>query len=177
MKTTRLILLLSVTTLFSCKQELMPQESSSTPADSTAVAATPGQDSGMPQAQTLPMTQSPQTSMTASPAPVAAGLNPAHGQPGHRCDIAVGAPLNSPAAATPAASTPQKVTNSPMTISSSQITPTATKTAAGMNPPHGQDGHRCDIAVGAPLSTPATTTTTTTSVPDLLATPSEPVKQ
>lgn len=23
------------------------------------------------------------------------GLNPAHGQPGHRCDIAVGAPLNS----------------------------------------------------------------------------------
>ena len=26
---------------------------------------------------------------------VAAGMNPAHGQPGHRCDIAVGAPLNS----------------------------------------------------------------------------------
>jgi hypothetical protein len=28
-------------------------------------------------------------------------MNPQHGQPGHRCDIAVGAPLNSkPAAAT-----------------------------------------------------------------------------
>ena len=26
-------------------------------------------------------------------APVKAGMNPAHGQPGHRCDIAVGAPL------------------------------------------------------------------------------------
>jgi len=26
---------------------------------------------------------------------VAPGMNPAHGQPGHRCDIAVGAPLNS----------------------------------------------------------------------------------
>src|SRR6218665_1308736 len=29
-----------------------------------------------------------------------AGLNPAHGQPGHRCDIAVGAPLSSAPAAT-----------------------------------------------------------------------------
>jgi len=28
-------------------------------------------------------------------------LNPAHGQPGHRCDIAVGAPLNSAPAAQP----------------------------------------------------------------------------
>jgi hypothetical protein len=27
-------------------------------------------------------------------------MNPQHGQAGHRCDIAVGAPLNSPAAAT-----------------------------------------------------------------------------
>ncbi len=25
------------------------------------------------------------------------------------------------------------------------------KTAPGMNPPHGQPGHRCEIAVGAPL--------------------------
>jgi hypothetical protein len=25
----------------------------------------------------------------------AAGINPAHGQPGHRCDIPVGQPLNS----------------------------------------------------------------------------------
>jgi hypothetical protein len=26
-----------------------------------------------------------------------------------------------------------------------------TPTAEGMNPPHGQQNHRCDIAVGAPL--------------------------
>ena len=32
---------------------------------------------------------------------------------------------------------------------------TATETAEGMNPPHGLPGHRCDIPVGAPLSTPA----------------------
>lgn len=52
-------------------------------------------------------------------------LNPAHGQPGHRCDIAVGQPLNSQ---------PKQETN------------------ANVNPPHGQPGHRCDLAVGAPLN-------------------------
>ena len=30
-----------------------------------------------------------------NPTPVAEGMNPAHGQPGHRCDISVGAPLSS----------------------------------------------------------------------------------
>jgi len=44
----------------------------------------------------------PQQPVTVSPPPiqkkvpvVAIGVNPAHGQPNHRCDIAVGAPLNS----------------------------------------------------------------------------------
>ena len=32
-----------------------------------------------------------------------------------------------------------------------QTTQAQTQTAPGMNPPHGQEGHRCDIAVGAPL--------------------------
>jgi hypothetical protein len=42
--------------------------------------------------------------------------------------------------------------------------PNKTKTAPGMNPPHGEPGHRCDIAVGAPLnSKPAAPTTVTTS--------------
>jgi len=62
--------------------------------------------------------------------------NPAHGQPGHRCDIPVGAPLNSPPA-------------------NNTITPVQggnTNTATGnINPPHGQAGHRCDIKVGDPL--------------------------
>jgi len=35
-----------------------------------------------------------------------------------------------------------------------------------MNPPHGQPGHRCEIAVGAPLnSQPATVTQTGTTAP------------
>lgn len=88
----------------------------------------------------------------AQPAPVTAstnkaGLNPPHGQPGHRCDIQVGAPLNSAPAATTTVtpSAPQTITVPPPT------TTPVTTTAAGKNPPHGQPGHRCDIAVGAPL--------------------------
>lgn len=78
-----------------------------------------------------------------------AKLNPAHGQPGHRCDIAVGAPLDSKPVA---AGTPQpnsiSTTQPPVTVSTQ---PATQPTAPGMNPPHGQPGHRCDIAVGAPL--------------------------
>src|SRR6188474_1027285 len=37
---------------------------------------------------------------------------------------------------------------------SQQVPPVQPKTAEGMNPPHGQPGHRCDIAVGAPLNSP-----------------------
>ena len=80
-----------------------------------------------------------------------AGLNPEHGQPNHRCDIAVGAPLNSPVSKTAAPAVQTTTTSIP--------TPTATAaktvTAPGMNPPHGEPNHRCDIAVGAPLNSPA----------------------
>ena len=96
--------------------------------------------------------------------PGAAGVNPAHGQPGHRCDIAVGAPLNS-APANP--STPvQNVSTTTATPAAPQIvSSTPAKTAPGMNPPHGQPGHRCDISVGAPLKgAPAKPAATATPV-------------
>jgi len=81
----------------------------------------------------------------------APGMNPPHGQPNHRCDIAVGAPLNSP----PGKSPTQPITVQPNVNTQTTTTPTtATSTAAGMNPPHGQPNHRCDIAVGAPLDSP-----------------------
>jgi hypothetical protein len=89
-----------------------------------------------------------------------ATLNPAHGQPGHRCDLAVGAPLTSaPAKAT--------TTTANTTQPTTAVTTTpSTVTKPGMNPPHGQPGHRCDISVGAPLnSAPATTAATTTTTP------------
>lgn len=98
------------------------------------------------------------------PAPaksVAAGMNPAHGEPGHRCDIAVGAPLNSPPGNQTAANkNPVNLQPSINNTAPKITTPAATTSVApGMNPAHGQPGHRCDIAVGAPLSSaPATKT-------------------
>jgi len=85
----------------------------------------------------------------AAPVKVAKGMNPSHGQPGHRCDIPVGAPLNSPIA-TGKTSEPQVVSNTSVTVPSATVTPTP----KGMNPPHGQSGHRCDIPVGSPLDSP-----------------------
>ncbi len=70
-------------------------------------------------------------------------LNPAHGQPGHRCDLAVGAPLPATVNTTPSAAP---------SVKSEPIKPVETKPA--LNPAHGEPGHRCDLAVGAPLSTP-----------------------
>jgi hypothetical protein len=71
-------------------------------------------------------------------------LNPPHGQPGHRCDIRVGQPLNS----------------KPIAPKSNFIVPAASilpiTPADGLNPKHGQPGHRCDIAVGQPLNSEPT---------------------
>lgn len=73
--------------------------------------------------------------------------NPAHGEPGHRCEIPVGASLSSaPAADAVNAAPSTSVMMDPATM------PTATgATAPGMNPPHGEPGHDCNVAVGAPL--------------------------
>jgi hypothetical protein len=91
---------------------------------------------------------------TTAPVAVAKGMNPSHGQPGHRCDIPVGSPLNSPLATTsPTAS--QVISNSSVTAPSAAVT--TAKTPKGMNPAHGQPGHRCDIPVGAPLNSPIST--------------------
>lgn len=79
--------------------------------------------------------------------------NPAHGKPGHRCDIAVGAPLNSPSAK-PA----NVVTNAPVTA------PSAATTSKGINPKHGEPSHRCDIPVGAPLNTPVQKTNAASTI-------------
>ncbi len=108
----------------------------------------------------------------------AAGLNPEHGKPGHRCDIAVGAPLNSAPAAAPTITTtpaaPTTTASQPIVINNT--TPAAKPVAKGMNPEHGQPGHRCDIAVGAPLDSkpaaaPAVTTTPVTTTTAPAATP------
>lgn len=83
------------------------------------------------------------------------GLNPAHGQPGHDCALAVGAPLKSGGASAPQPKI-QTISSSP-SPSPMVVTPTPTASTAPvnpnvkLNPAHGQPGHDCALAVGAPL--------------------------
>ncbi|UKT63312.1 hypothetical protein [Pedobacter mucosus] len=87
----------------------------------------------------------PQPQQTAAPQPTPVSpvitnitgknLNPKHGEPKHRCDIAVGAPLNSKPV--------QVVKSEPIKVINAD---------AKLNPKHGEPNHRCDIAVGAPLT-------------------------
>ena len=147
----------------SCKKELEPQ--ASTP-ESELVALGLAKDTT---SKVNTVIQNPAT----NPNTVLsenAGINPAHGKPGHRCDIAVGAPLNS--AATQGQATTAQPTqtvqvnpNQQNVVTTTTTTATPVKVGRGMNPSHGQPGHRCDIPVGSPLSTPVakTTAATTTS--------------
>ncbi len=80
------------------------------------------------------------TATTADQGQVA--LNPPHGEPGHDCAIAVGAPLDG-SGAQPQINTAPVVTQQPAAQS---VAP-----ADGLNPPHGEPGHDCAVAVGAPL--------------------------
>lgn len=158
--------------LISCKNEAENQthkvvvpfyQVANTQANQTVATPQPNvlyQQNGVNQ-NTATQTQT-QTQTVAAPVKVAKGMNPSHGQPGHRCDIPVGAPLNSPIAAN--STTSQVVSNS----SQSVIT-----TAKGMNPPHGQPRHRCDIAVGAPLNSPvaADKPATPQAVPNYIVSP------
>lgn len=106
-----------------------------------------------------PLASASTHSNTAAKAPVktaasTARLNPAHGQPGHDCSVAVGAPLKKAAAAV---SAPTKATLASVPV---ETTPTAAPVVASspnfnanakINPAHGQPGHDCAVAVGAPL--------------------------
>jgi hypothetical protein len=107
-----------------------------------------------PTASPFPTIPSPTVTPKANAIAVAPGMNPKHGQPGHRCDIPVGQPLNSNPSNTTPTATPFP------TIPSQTITPktNATTVAPGMNPAHGQPGHRCDIPVGKPLNSPVKVT-------------------
>lgn len=113
--------------------------------------AMPVVSGGMP--QQVVQVQQPQNQQSYI-GPKGEKLNPPHGQPGHRCDIPVGAPLNSKPAAQPAAPQ-QQVTQQQIVIDPQQAQQHTGTTEPGFsgkpNPPHGQPGHRCDIAVGAIL--------------------------
>ena len=133
-------------------------------------AVSPSPVSVMPQNDNMQITPATTVATTTT----APGMNPPHGEPGHRCEISVGAPLNSKPA--PANVQPTTVSAQPNPVTIKEV-PNPTTTAPGMNPPHGEPGHRCDIAVGAPLdSKPAATTPAPTqkTAPQLIMAPLKP---
>ncbi len=108
----------------------------------TAVQASPNIQQTNTVAQTSP------AQLTSSVGKSAAGLNPAHGQPGHRCDISPGAPLSSSPA--PKAQAPGATITPPTQIQNQS--PSA-KSGVSANPPHGQPGHKCDVGANSNLTT------------------------
>lgn len=138
------LFVLAIFIVTSCKKELQPQDSSENPAKTEDASITPTEN--------MPSVQQPSQVSTVAGTKTLAGLNPPHGEAGHDCAVAVGAPLNSKG--TPPAPTPTYTTTQSNTTSAPAIlNPNAqTVTAAGMNPPHGQAGHDCAVAVGAPLT-------------------------
>lgn len=149
---------LSSVLFVSCKkeEEVKPVEEIQQPAQPFSGEAWLKQTVGGQNQQ--PVQQQAVQQSTTTQMQTTAGLNPPHGQPGHRCEIPVGAPLDSKPAQKTQPQTTQVVTTKPaeqpvmkINSNSGSTTITGTSTPPGMNPPHGQEGHRCDIAVGAPL--------------------------
>ena len=106
-------------------------------------------------------TEVPATAVAAKSSGVRPALNPEHGQPYHRCEIEVGAPIDSaPTQNTAPQMVPQQSvpnagcnTNpiSPSLAPSSPSAVQATGPKPANNPVHGAPHHRCDLEVGAPL--------------------------
>lgn len=141
------------------QQPVLPQkqEQSNSPEIETPVADTPATET--PEVVNPTNSEKNNSEVT---------INPPHGEPGHRCEIPVGAPLDSqPANNTTTRQTPVNPSaNAPTTannptaptlenaqrLNSSQPRSTTSSQNSGkINPPHGQPGHRCDIPVGSPL--------------------------
>lgn len=171
--------MITVSFLIACQST---DEENTTPTQNTTTntpATIPGIDTqnavAAPTATTIPpaapVTAVPVTAAPPPPAPIAGAspkVNPAHGLPGHRCDLQVGAPLPQAGSApatqvAPAATATQVVPAAPAgqagpTVQSIAIPPPPANTGSPIsgskkvNPAHGQPGHRCDIAVGAPLN-------------------------
>ncbi|MGB4397844.1 MAG: hypothetical protein WBJ10_00645 [Daejeonella sp.] len=81
-------------------------------------------------------------------------INPAHGLPGHRCDLPVGAPINANSGVAAPVQNPPTIKMNPVPAQSAPQQNAPAPSAAGVkiNPAHGMPGHRCDIEVGAPLT-------------------------
>lgn len=138
-------LLLFSLAFMSCKQDKEPEAVPETTIPQEAITPEP---SPAPPSDTM---NTPAANNTAG-----VKLNPPHGEPGHRCEIPVGAPLDSKpntggAQAQQQQAQPQNfmMANPQQTQAQAPAQNQGEKPAN--NPAHGQPFHRCDIAVGAPL--------------------------
>ena len=138
--------------LISCKKELEPQESSS-----SIVPVAPVTETTSPNSINTKSSSTQENSTEANPsvpartisATIAEGMNPPHGQPNHRCDISVGAPLNAlpgKTTAAPSKIAPMSVSEAPKATYTTSEAPALlndapTTTTQGMNPPQVQEGH------------------------------------
>lgn len=137
--------ILSVALFISCDDN-KPSDTYVPLKDVLATPATANAQSPVPnsQASNNPAENTPSSSVR---------LNPAHGQPGHRCELPVGAALPDAPATTPNNNPANNPT--PTQVKIDPVPPAQTTTSSnnkGLNPEHGKPGHRCDIAVGAPLN-------------------------
>lgn len=166
--------------VISCKKDEKPTYIK----EEAGVQQSAPQVNNTPQPSLLNQAGIPTTAPTSQTVATAPGMNPPHGQPGHRCDIPVGQPLNSKPAAQPNATQSQNIAvngNNAIQIDPNSVSPgkvmidqngKQVKTAPGMNPPHGQPGHRCDIPVGQPLnSKPASQPTAQNVQPQVVSQP------
>ena len=143
------ILIASIALLYSCdKAKTKIAEKKAPKSDSVA--------NNITENATVPAPAEVASSVTNVPVSGKPTLNPAHGEPYHRCEIAVGAPIDSAPTQNTA---PQQAAPSilnPNPAPAVSTTPAAPAQAFGpkpaVNPEHGQPHHRCDWAVGAPLS-------------------------
>jgi hypothetical protein len=127
-----------------------PSQITTQPAQATTQPVQVSQTTTAPPPGIVPISQ---------PAAGQVKLNPAHGQPGHDCAIAVGQPLKNQTGTTPVqVATQQTSKPTPIVTQTTQAPPTtafpAVQTSTGkpkLNPAHGQPGHDCTIAVGQPL--------------------------
>lgn len=134
-------------------QEQVPGEISASPAAATADGAAPADglnpahgmpghrcDIGVGEPLSSAPKSAPQT-ITSTPSSDNSGIQGA-------TTIQVPPPSSTPAASSQPVPSSEKTLGTPMVGGPSNV---KTTTPPGMNPPHGEPGHDCSVAVGAPL--------------------------
>lgn len=112
----------------------------------TAMISCRDQEEATPTQSETEVDSNPKTTPSNDTVKTTAALNPAHGQPGHRCEIPVGAPLDGSAGTVNLQQQQNTGTMDP------NVSPVRLRTSTpAKNPPHGQPGHDCSIPVGADL--------------------------